>query len=126
VLHDEKIGRTQAKHDDGVPIETVTKAPPPTRFEIFLDGHGIDITNATAFEMTLTRVMNGMATSPRLVGCQREHADHSTSPIIRQAMAEERAVTAIMLDHEETYEKPCSGHRNNKSEPVAEAQGGPH
>jgi hypothetical protein len=71
-------------------------------------------------------MMDGMASPPRLVGCQREHADHSTSPIIRQAMAEERAMTAIMLNHEETYEKPCSGHRNNKSEPVAEAQGDPH
>src|SRR5262245_61872081 len=71
-------------------------------------------------------MMDGMATPPRLVGCQREHADHSTNPIIRQAMAEECSVTAIMLDHEETYEKPCSGHRNNKSEPVAEAQGDPH
>src|SRR5262245_171753 len=71
-------------------------------------------------------MMDGMATPPRLVGCQREHADHSTHPIIRQAMAEERAVTAIMLDHEETYEKPCSGHRDNQGKPVAETQGHPH
>src|SRR5262245_15003579 len=30
MLHDEKIGRAQAKHDDGVAIETVTKTPPPS------------------------------------------------------------------------------------------------
>jgi len=70
--------------------------------------------------------MDGIATPPRLVECQRERADRSTSPIIRQAMAEERTVTAIMLDHEAMYEKPCNGHRNNKSEPVAEAEGDPH
>src|SRR5262245_4686402 len=71
-------------------------------------------------------MMDGMASLPRMVGCQGENADHSTDPIIRQAISEESAVTAIMLDHEETYEKPCSGHRNNKSEPIAEAQGDPH
>src|SRR5262245_47665699 len=71
-------------------------------------------------------MMDGMASLPRMVGCQGENADHSTDPIIRQAISEESSVTAIMLDHEETYEKPCSGHRNNKSEPIAEAQGDPH
>jgi hypothetical protein len=27
-----------------------------------------------------------MATPPRLVGCQREYADHAANPIVRQAM----------------------------------------
>src|SRR5262249_58814351 len=83
MLHDEKVSRAQAKHDDGVPIETVTHTPPPPGFQIFRDGHGSNITNATAFEMTRTRMMDGMATPPRMVGCQREHADRSTNPIIR-------------------------------------------
>src|SRR5262245_1869043 len=76
--------------------------------------------------MTRTRMMDGMGTPPRMVGCQCEHTDHPTDPIIRQAMAEERAVTAIMLDHEETYQKPCSGQRKNQREPVAKSQANPH
>ena len=30
VLHDEKIGRTQAKHDDWIAIEAIAKTPPPS------------------------------------------------------------------------------------------------
>src|SRR5262245_21987903 len=71
-------------------------------------------------------MMNSMATPPRVVGCQREYAEHTANPIVRQAMPEEGAVTAIMLDHEETYEKPCSGYSNNKGKPVSESQDNPH
>ena len=71
-------------------------------------------------------MMDGVATPPRLVGCQREHADHATNPIIRKAMAKESTMTAIMLDHEETHEKPGSGYRNKESEPVAEPEREPH
>jgi hypothetical protein len=43
---------------------------------------------------------------------QREYADHATNPIVRRVVAEERA--------KRRYEKPCSRHRSNKSDPIAE------
>jgi hypothetical protein len=52
-----------------------------------------------------------MRAPPKVVRRQREHADHATHPIVDSALAEERAVAAIVLDHEEADEKACGGYR---------------
>ena len=54
------------------------------------------------------------ARGAKVVGCQRQYADNAANPVVHQAMAEERAVTAIVLDHEQADKKARSGTASNK------------
>ena len=51
---------------------------------------------------------------------------HAADPVIRQAMAKEGAVTAIVLDHEQPHEKAGSRHRDQQGEPPIAEMNQPH
>jgi hypothetical protein len=52
-----------------------------------------------------------MHTTPTVVGRQGEHANDAADPVIRRTAGKKRAVTAIVLDHEQPHEK--AGSRNS-------------
>src|SRR5665811_1670705 len=71
-------------------------------------------------------MMQCVGTPPEIVGCQSQHANDTSDPIIREAMTEERAVAAIMLDHEEANEEARRRYGEKQADPVAGVQHGPH
>ena len=67
-----------------------------------------------------------MGAAPVAVGGQREHADDPAEPIIGPAAAEERAMAAIVLDHEEANEEACRRDGEQQRQPVADLQAPEH
>ena len=59
---------------------------------------------------------------PEIVRRQRQHADHAADPVVHQPMAEERAVAAIVLDHEQADQKAAGGNGQQQIKPVADME----
>ncbi len=55
-------------------------------------------------------MVNCMAAPPRIVGRKGQHPQHATDPVIRQSVAKERTMAAVMLNHEQSDEQ--TGGRN--------------
>ena len=70
--------------------------------------------------------MDGVRAPPEIVGRQRQHADHAPDPVVGETMAEECAMTAIVLDHEQAHEKAGGRHRKQQAKPVAKIERCPH
>ena len=71
--------------------------------------------------------MHGVRALPEIVGRQRQHAERAADPVIGEAVAEEGAVPAIVLDHEQPHQE--SGGRNGEQQrypPEAKVIGRPH
>src|SRR3989475_13010613 len=67
-----------------------------------------------------------MRAPPEVVWCQRQYTDDAAHPIVRQPMVKEGAMSAIMLDHEESYEEARGRHGEQQTEPAAEVERCPH
>jgi hypothetical protein len=70
-------------------------------------------------------MVEGVSPPPEIVWRQCQHADDASNPIIREAVAEERSVAAIVLDHKETYEKARSRQSKQKAAPIAGLESSP-
>ena len=125
MLQDEQIGRADAEHDDRMAVEAIAQPAPSGQREIFAHGQGVDIADAAMIEIAGARVMDRMRASPEVVGRQCQDTEDAADPVIGNAMAEESAMAAIMLDHEQAHEKARSRNRQQQAEPVAEVQGCP-
>ncbi len=53
--------------------------------------------------------MHGVALAPVVIGCQREDADHPSDPIVQPLLAEERPMSAVVLDHEQPHQEGGGG-----------------
>ena len=51
-------------------------------------------------------MVDGVGAAPDIIGRQSEHPDRPADPVAHLALAEEGAVTAVVLDHEQPDEKP--------------------
>jgi len=100
-----------------MPVKPIAKASPQRARQIFVHRERVDVTQATMVEIPRAGMMDGMRTAPEVIGRQRQYADHTTYPVIRQTMAKEGAVTAIVLDHEQPHQEARRRHRQNKGEP---------
>ena len=126
VPQDEQISGTKAEHDNGVPIQAISKPTPSRERQILLHGQRADVTDPASVEIARTRVVDGVRPPPEVVWCQRQYTNDATHPIVRQPMVEEGAMSAIMLDHEESYEEARGGYGEQQTEPVAEVERCPH
>ena len=114
VLHEEQIGRADAEHHRRMAIEPVAQPAPARQRQIFAHRQRVDVAHAAALEIAGGGVMHGMRAPPEIVGRQREHAERAADPVIGEAMAEERAVPAIVLDHEQAHQE--AGGRNGEQQ----------
>ena len=62
--------------------------------------------------------MNGVTPPPMIVGGQREHASNAADPMVGRGVAEERAVSTIVLDHEQAKEKSRRRKEKKSVKPV--------
>ena len=108
--NEKQIGRSDPEHDQRVAVKTVFQTAPPRKGPVFAHCQRIDITDTTAVEVAAGGMMNCMRPAPTVVGREREHANDAADPVVRQAAGEKRAVAAVVLDHEQAYEK--AGGRN--------------
>ena len=83
-----------------IPINGKLKA-----FHIFPNRQRIDIAKPARIQIAGACVMQRVAAPPAIIGGQREHPDCSAGPVIGAAIAEERLVTAIMLNDEESQQQ---------------------
>src|SRR3954451_11672449 len=66
-----------------------------------------------------------MVTPPVAVWRQCHHAEGTADPIVRKAAAEERAVSAIVLDHEEADQQTRRRHLQQEGKPITLVKSGP-
>src|SRR5579872_699040 len=71
-------------------------------------------------------MMARMVPSPVIVRREGHNADRAADPVVRKATVKERAVTAIMLDHEETDDQARRGHCQQEATPMAVGENNPH
>jgi hypothetical protein len=123
---DEKIDWADAEHDDRMAVDAVAQPTPSGSSEVLTHGQCVDVTNSTTIEVAGSRMMYGMSASPEVVGRERQHADQTADPVVGKAMAEESAMTTIVLDHKQPHKKAGRRHREQQAEPVAKIKGCPH
>ena len=118
--------RSNAKHHHGMAVEAVAEAPPTGQFEIFAHGQRADVADAAPFQIARAGVMDGVAASPMVLGCQGHHADGAPYPVVRPPITEERTVAAVVLDHEQPHEEARCRHSNGQAQPIAQTETWPH
>ena len=126
MLHNEQIGRTQTEHEQRVAVEPIAEPAPTRQGEILAHCQRGDVADAAALEIARACVMDCMASTPGIVGRQRQRADHAPNPVVHNATAEESAVATVMLDHEKTNEEARGRHSYDEAQPIAEAKSSPH
>ena len=51
MLQNEQIGRTDAEHDDRMPVQAIPQPAPSRQRQIFAHGEGVDVADAAAIEI---------------------------------------------------------------------------
>ena len=72
---------------------------------IFAHRQRIDVANAATIEIAGGGVMDGVRAAPEIIGRHRKDADDAADPIVCPSVREECAVTAIVLDHEQSHQE---------------------
>ena len=115
----EQIGRTDPEHHDRMPVQPIGQPAPDRQRPIFAHRQRIDVAHAAAIEIARGRVMNGMGLPPEIVRRQRQHAEHPADPVVGEPLAEEGAMPAIMLDHEQPQQEARRHHGDRPAKPTS-------
>ena len=67
-----------------------------------------------AIEVAGGGMMKRMRAAPAVIGREREHPNDATDPVIGRAAGKKGAVAAVMLDHEQAYQKPGGRNRDQQ------------
>jgi len=110
VPQDKVVRWTNAKHHERVAVQPIQELAPSGQRQILAHRQHVDVTNSAMIEVSRVRMMDSVRASPKVIGCQSQHADHATNPVVHDALAEKRAMAAIVLDHEEAHEKAGRWH----------------
>ena len=113
-MQQKQIGRSDPEHDQRVAVKTVFQTTPPGKRPVFAHGQRIEIADTAAIEVAGGGMMDRMRAAPTVVGREREHANDAADPVIRQTAGKKGAVAAVVLDHEQAYEKAGSRNRDKQ------------
>lgn len=123
ILQNEQVGWTDTEHDEWISVDPIAKTMPEGERQIFVHRKSIDVADPASFKATGVSMMEGVGATPKVIGRQRQHPDYSAYPIVCYALAKERAMTAIVLNHEESHEKTrCRYRKRQREPPIAEMQ----
>ena len=100
-----------------MPIEAIAQPSEPRQREVFAHGQHFDIADTAAVEIARGRMMFGMSLAPEIVRRQRQHTDGAADPVVSEAVAEKRAMTAVVLDHEQANQKARRRHGDQQRQP---------
>ena len=70
--------------------------------------------------------MQRVLVPPMAIRRQRQDTDDPSQPVVGAAPVKERAMAAIVLDHEQADQEAGRRHRQQQGQPVADAQAEPH
>ena len=98
-------------------IEPVADPATPVAREIFANRQRLDVADAAPIEIARCRMMDRMAAPPVIVRGHRHDADCPTDPLVCGFARQERAVAAIVLDHEEANKQPGRRRRHGERNP---------
>src|SRR3954451_22751648 len=101
-------------------IKPIAQPSAPRQRKIFLHRESIDVAHAAPRQIAGRRMMHRMGMAPEIVRREGQDADDPPDPVIERAAAEERAVPAIMLDHEQADQERGGRNDEQKAEPIAE------
>src|SRR5437868_5182239 len=83
-LSDEKyVERRQHKEDDGIPRQAIGESFSARGFEIFLDGHGPNVTSAAPIKITGGGMVEGMFPAPLIERREGKQAAKKAPDIVR-------------------------------------------
>jgi hypothetical protein len=116
-LDQEEIGWTDAEHDGWIAIEAIAEALPARALAILGHRQGVDVTDATPVQVARTGVVDVMTVAPVTIRRERNGADDPANPIIDPPLAEQRAMTTVMLDHEQADQKTSGRDGYGQAEP---------
>ena len=126
-LDQEQEGRAEPEHHQGMAIEPIAEAAAPIAGEIFAHRQRLDVADAAPVEIARCRVMDRMAAPPVIVGRHCQDADRAADPVVGDLAGKERAVPAIVLDHEQANEQPGGERRQRERKPeLAMTRGDEH
>jgi hypothetical protein len=104
-LEKEDVDRRKAEKEQGIAQNPVSQAPEAAPRAIFPHGQRWNIARSPAVEIARCRVMRGMVLPPDVVRGQRQDTKHTPDPVARLPVLQERAMPAILLDHEEAQQE---------------------
>ena len=105
-----------------MPVHPVEHALEPGAAQVLADGEGVDVAEAADVEIAAGGVMDGVRAPPVGVGHQGEDAEDAADQVVHLLGAEEGAVPAVVLQHEEPHDHHGGRHRDEEGQPVADAQ----
>ena len=71
-------------------------------------------------------MVRGVRAPPIAVGRERQHPQHPAEPVVGAPPAKERAVPAVVLDHEQAHEEARRRHGEQQAEPIGIAEAEQH
>src|SRR5262249_31167746 len=98
-LQNEQIGGPDSEHHERMAVESIEKPAPAGKREIFTYGQRLDIADSAPLKIAGARVMKRVGAAPGIERRKWEDAERASEPVIRKAMPEEGAMSAIVLDH---------------------------
>ena len=107
-------------------LQAIESAAPRRQALVLAHGQRVDVAGAPPVQMAGGGVVHGMGAPPVAVGREGQHPQHPAEPVVGAPPAEERAVPAVVLDHEQTHEEARRGHREHQAEPVGIAEAEQH
>ena len=115
VLQEEQVERYNAKQEKRIADQAVHGPAGPVLLPVFPDRQGGQVAGAALVEIAGGGMMHRMVLAPDIIGRQRQDTQQPADPVAQPAVLEERAVAAIVLDHEQAHQKgrirQCQRHR---------------
>jgi hypothetical protein len=125
VLDQEEVGWANTEHDGWITVQAISEALPAGGLAVLPHRQSGNVADAAPLQVARTGVVNVMALSPMTVRRQREGADDPSHPIVEPPLSKQRAMTAVMLDHEKADKKTGSRNGYDETEPEAPLQDEP-
>ncbi len=120
VAHQKLVDGTKTEEHRRMPIKSI-EAPSPTRQGLVLaDRQCVDIAIAAARQVASAGVMPIMIAFPPQIGGQGDHPQTSPHPVAGPALAEERLMSAIVLNDEGPDQEETGRQGQSHAGPVAD------
>ena len=110
MTQEELVAAAETEHNERVPKQAIAKSAPDGERLKFTHCQRVDIADAPSVKMAGVCMVNRMRAAPVVVWRQRQNTEKPAHPVVRQTIAKEGTMSAIMLDHEQSYEKTGGRH----------------
>ena len=122
LLHQKHPGRAEHEHHQRVSVKSIAKPSPPRARLVFVDGQCRQRTEPAFVEISTVGMMDGVIALPDGIGRHGQHPERAPNPVVRRALLEEGAMTAIVLDQEQSDEKQARRDCEQQSQDIAHVE----